>query len=171
MLLARLQREHEAALAVEIGRLADDAARQAADELRARGEEAVVRAAVALGVADRLALADRHVAAVGAGRLEHAERGEVDVGDGERARLAGGGRERGRVLEAAEEVRLREDHGRCVLRRRRNARGIGDAALVRHLDDLEAEPGRVRLDDLAHLRVEGLGEHDLSSRPVACFAM
>ena len=38
--------------------------------------------------------------------------------------------------------------------------GIGDAALVRNLDDLEPEPGRVGLDDLAHLRVERLGEHD-----------
>ena len=28
------------------------------------------------------------------------------------------------------------------------------------LDDLEAEPGRVGLHDLAHLRVERLGEHD-----------
>ena len=101
--------EHEAALAVEVGRLADDPARHAADELRSRGEEAVVRAAVALRVADALALADRHVAAVGAGRLEHAERGEVDVRDGERSRLARGGGERRRVLEAAEEVRLRKD--------------------------------------------------------------
>ena len=31
---------------------------------------------------------------------------------------------------------------------------------MRDLDDLEAEPGRVGLDDLAHLRVERLGEHD-----------
>ena len=108
MLLARLQREHEAAVAVEVGRLADDPTRQPADERGARGEEAVVRTAVALGVADRLPLADRHVAAVRAGRLEHAERGEVDVGHGERAGVAGSGGERGRVLEAAEEVGLRE---------------------------------------------------------------
>ena len=47
--------------------------RQAADEFRARGEEAVVRAAVAHRVARGLALADRHRAAVLAGCLEHAE--------------------------------------------------------------------------------------------------
>ena len=48
VLLARLQGEHEAAVAVEVGRLADDPAGHAADELRPRREEAVVRAAVAL---------------------------------------------------------------------------------------------------------------------------
>ena len=49
VLLARLQREDEAAPALEVGRLADDPAGHAADELLARGEEAVVRAAVATG--------------------------------------------------------------------------------------------------------------------------
>ena len=82
------------------------------------------------------------------------------MGDRERARLAGGRGERGRILEAAEEVRLREDHGRRTLRRRGDARRVGDAALVADLDDLEPEPGRVGLHDLAHLRVERLGEHD-----------
>jgi len=43
-----------------------------------------VRAAVALRIADRLALADRHVAAICSRRLEHAEGGQVDVGDGKR---------------------------------------------------------------------------------------
>ena len=38
---------------------------------------------------------------------------------------------------------------------------IGRPAVVRHLDDLEAEAGRVRLHDLAHLRVRRLGDDDL----------
>ncbi len=37
---------------------------------------------------------------------------------------------------------------------------IGDAVVVRNLDDLQAEARRVGLDDLAHLRVERLGEDD-----------
>src|SRR5581483_2757043 len=77
VLLARLQRQHETALARRVDGLADDAARQPPDELGARGEEAVVRPAVAHGVAGRLALADRHRAAVVARRLENAERDEV----------------------------------------------------------------------------------------------
>ena len=161
MLLARLQREDEAALAVEVGRLADDPAGQAADELvRRRGSRSAGRRSS--GRADRLALADRHVAAVGAGRLEHAERDEIDVRDGDAAAGGGRGGERRRVLEAAEEVGLREDGDRRVLGRCGDAVRIGDAAACGHLDDLEAEPGRVGLHDLAHLRVERLGEHDLA---------
>ena len=37
---------------------------------------------------------------------------------------------------------------------------VGDAVAVRHLDDLEAEAGREGLHDLAHLRVQRLGEDD-----------
>ena len=105
-----------AALARGVDRLADDPARQPADVVGARGEEAVVRAAVAHRVAGRLALADRHRAAVVARRLEHAERHEVDVRDRQRAGLVRRGGELGRGLEAAEEVRLLEDHRRRVLR-------------------------------------------------------
>ena len=42
----------------------------------------------------------------------------------------------------------------------RDAVGIGVAALVRHLDDLEPEAARERLHDLAHLRVGRLGDDD-----------
>ena len=42
--------------------------------------------------------------------------------------------------------------------------GVGRAARVRHLDDLEPEAGRVRLHDLPHLGIERLREDDL--RPV-----
>src|SRR6185436_6589655 len=119
VLLARLEREDEAAPALEVARLADDPPRHAADELLPRGKEAVVRAAVRLVVPDRLPFADRHGAAVVARRLEQAERGEVDVRDGEGAgRGRGGGEVRG-GLEAAERVRLLEDDGGGVDRRGR----------------------------------------------------
>ena len=74
-----------------------------------------------------------------AGRLEHAERHRVDVRDRERAGVVRGRREVGRRLEHAEEVRLLEDHRRGVLRRRRELVGVGRAAAVRNLDDVEAE--------------------------------
>src|SRR5947199_5075619 len=44
VLLARLQGEDIAALAGDVGRLADDTAGHAADEVRARGDEPVMRA-------------------------------------------------------------------------------------------------------------------------------
>ena len=131
-----------------------------------RGEEPVVRPAVGLVVPDRLALADRHRAAVVAGRLEEAERGEIDVRDGERPRLGGRRREVGCGLEAAEGVRLLEDHGGCVVRRRRQSPRVGRPTAVRDLHDLHAEPRRVGLHDLAYLRVERLREHDLRAARV-----
>ena len=83
------------------------------------------------------------------------------MSDRERAGVVRRRGELGRGLEAAEEVRLLEDHGRRVLRGRRQPIRIDRAAVVRNLHDLEAEPDRVRLHDLAHLWVQRLGEHDL----------
>src|SRR6266446_9076861 len=73
VLLARLQCEDIAALPRGVDRLADDAARHAADELLARGEEAVVRPAVRHEVAGALALAERDRAPVAGRGLEEAE--------------------------------------------------------------------------------------------------
>src|SRR5581483_6337151 len=81
VLLARLQGEDIAALARGVYRLADDAAGHPPDEVAARSEEAVVRAAVRGEVAGRLALPERDRAAVAAGGLQHAERQRVDVRD------------------------------------------------------------------------------------------
>ncbi len=120
-----------------------------------------MRTGVRLIVAGALALADRERAAVVARSLEHAERDRVDVGDGERAGVAGGSGELGRRLETAEEVRLLEDGRRCALCGIGPSRRVDRAAVVRHLDHLEAETDGVGLDDPAHLRVERLGEHDL----------
>ncbi len=116
VLLAGLEREHEPALALEVGRLADDPPGHAPDELLARRHEAVVRAAVALVVPDGLPLADRHPAAVDAGRLEDAERGEIDVRDRDRATARSRPR-RGRA--PARGSRTRSGAGRAPRRRRR----------------------------------------------------
>ena len=125
-----------------------------------------MRAAEGREVARRLALADRDRAAVVARRLEHAERQRVDVRDRQRPGVVRGGGQLRRRLEAAEEVRLLEDHGRRALGGAR-ARSSGSvvAVAMRHLDDLEAEAGRVRLHDLAHLRVRRLGDDDLRRGP------
>ena len=159
VLLARLQRQHEAAPAVVIVGLADDPPRQLADVLRARGQEAIVGAAVGDVVSGRLALADRKRAPVRARRLEHAQRHQVDMGDGQRPGARGGRRQLGSGLEAAEEVGLREDRARGALTGGREPVGIGGAAGVRHLDHLHAEAGRERAHHLARLRVERLGDH------------
>ena len=46
---------------------------------------------------------------------------------------------------------------------RSSSSGVGRAIAVRHLDDLEPEARRVRLHDLAHLRVRRLGDDDLAA--------
>ena len=161
MLLPRLEREHEGAPSVDVHGLADDTSRHAPDEVVPRREEAVVRAAVGLPVPGRLPLADRHGAAVRSRRLEDAERHRVDVRDRERTRVRRSLGQIGRLLEAAEEVRLLEDHGGRIPRRLCELVRVRDAAPVRHLHDLEPEARRIRLHDLAHLRVDCLREHDL----------
>jgi hypothetical protein len=92
VLLAGLQGQNIGAPAVEIGGLTDDPAGHAPHILRARGHEPVVRPAVRLVVARRLALADRDRAAVGPWSLQHAERDGIDVGDGQRTGVVRGGR-------------------------------------------------------------------------------
>ena len=126
VLLAGLQREHEAAAPVDVRGLARDPAGHPAQVLLGGREEAERRTAEVEAVAERLALADRDVDAALARRPEHAERDRVDGGDAERARLVGGARQRLEVLDRAEEVRvLDEDGGGLVveglgeLRRRR----------------------------------------------------
>ena len=160
VLLAGLQGQDIGAPAFDVGRLTDDPAGHAPHIVGARGHEPVVRSAVRLVVARRLALADRDRAPVDTRRLEHAEGDRVDVGDGERAGVVRGGREVRRRLEAAEEVRLLEDDARGVAGGFAELVGVGDPVAVRHLDDLEPEARRVGLHDLADLRVERLGEHD-----------
>src|SRR5205085_1459373 len=81
--------------------------------------KSIVRTAVGLVVAGGLALADRQRAAVGAWSLEHPERDRIDMGDRQGARVVDRGSKLRCRLQAAEEVRLLEDHarrlaGRCA---------------------------------------------------------
>ena len=123
VLLAGLEREDEAAAAVDVGGLARDAAGHAAQVLLGGGEEAERRAAEVEAAAERLALADGDVHPALARRSQDAERDRVDRGDAERARLVGGGGERLEVLDPAEEVGvLDEDRGGLVVERRRELR-------------------------------------------------
>ncbi len=111
VLLARLQGEHEAAAAVDVARLADEAAGQTSHELGAHGHEAQAGAAVAHRIAERLRLADDDVRAERARRLQQAERDWVGDDDEQRARLVGEACRLAHVLERAEEVGLLHDHG------------------------------------------------------------
>jgi len=70
VLLARLQRKHEAAAPVHVGGLAGDPPRHPAQVLLARSEEAERRTAEVEPVAERLPLAERDVGAALAGRLQ-----------------------------------------------------------------------------------------------------
>src|SRR4030095_9820878 len=80
---------------------------------------------------------------------------------GERPGLVRRGSELRSRLEAAEEVRLLKDDAGGVRGGLANVVRIGAAVRVRNLDDLEPEPRRVGLHDLANLRVERLREDDL----------
>src|SRR5207248_6303105 len=104
--------QHEAALALGVHRLAGDPARHPPNELGPRRQKSIVRTAVGLVVAGGLALADRQRAAVGAWSLEHPERDRIDMGDRQGARAVDRGSKLRCRLEAAEEVRLLEDHAR-----------------------------------------------------------
>ena len=161
VLLACLERQDESALAVQVGRLADDPARHPSDELLPGCEEAVVRAAVGEVVPGTLALADRDRATVRSGRLQNAEGERIDVGDRERLGVVGRRGQLGSRLETAEEVGLLEDDARGILRSAPELVRVRDAVAMRHLDDLEPEPRCVGLHDLPGLRIQRLGEDDL----------
>src|SRR5207247_10037100 len=79
--LAGLQRQDEAAAAVDVARLARDAPGHAAQVRLGGGEEPEGRPAEVQAVAERLALADADVDAALTGRLENAERDRVVASD------------------------------------------------------------------------------------------
>ena len=111
VLLARGEREHEAAAPCGVGGLSGEAAGHLAHEFFARGDDADVRAAVARRNAERLAF---HGDDVGLrGRANDAERnGFGDGRDEQSARSVRGFGERGQFFQHAEEVRRLHDHGR-----------------------------------------------------------
>jgi hypothetical protein len=92
VLLARLEGEDIAAVSRGVCGLADDASRHAPDELGARRQEAVVRAAEGEVVPGCLSLPDGDRAPVATGRLEHAEGERVDMRDWQRLGIVRGGR-------------------------------------------------------------------------------
>ena len=157
VLLAGLQREHEAAAAVDVGRLAGDAAGHAAQVGLLRGEEAERRAAVVEPVAERLPLPHGDVDAELAGRLEHAERQRVAGDDHQRAGLVGGVGEGLEVLDGAEEVGVLHEHGGDVVAELGDLR---DAIRERHLLDGRAPAGGGRLQRLACVRVHARGDQE-----------
>ncbi len=149
VLLAGLQREHEAAAAVDVARLADDAARHAADQRLAwRRRSRTSGPAEGRVVAERLPLPHADVGAVAARRLEQPERRRVGRDDRQRARRVRGLDQRGRVLERSRGSSAAARAGR---RRRRRApraarRGRCSPPSCGHLLDRVAEPLRERRD-------------------------
>ena len=161
MLLPGLQSEDIAAIARGVYRLADDPARHAPDEFVACGQKAVVRPTEGREVPRRLSLAERERRTVAPGRLQHAEGEQVDVRDGQRTGFGGRSDDVRRRLEAAEEVRVLEDDAGSVHGGTFQLLEVGRSAPVRDLDDLEPEPRRVCLHDLAHLWIRRLRDDDL----------
>ncbi len=154
VLLARLQREHEAAPSVDVARLAGDPAGHAPQVLLARREEAERRAAEVEAVAEALALADADVDAVAARRLEDPERDRVGAADDERPVGARRRDQRLELLDRAEEVRRRDEGGADVIAHRRSPlRGVGHAVAQADLDDRGAVARRERAQRLARVRV------------------
>ena len=131
VLLAGLQRQHEAAAALAVVGLADQPSRQSADQVLGAGHEADVGAAVGRRQPQLLTFPDRDVSTVVAGGGEQGQADRVDAGDGQRPMAVGGlGQGRG-VLDQPEEVRLLENHRRHAIMQlrfeflRRHYAGLG----------------------------------------------
>ena len=169
VLLAGLQREHEAAAPVGVGRLARDPAGHPAQVLLGGGEEAERRAAEVEPVAERLALADGDVDAALARRAQDAEGDRVDRGDAERAGLVRGRRQRLEVLDRAEEVRVLDEDGGDVLVDRSSASSAGSVTPSREpdLDHLGAEAAGVGLERRAGVRVQAARDDQPACGPCA----
>ena len=161
VLLARGQREHEAALAVGIDGLADETPRHLAHILVAGREQADIRTAEAEPVADRLALADHDVGAHLARWHQQPQRHDFRH-DHDQQRTGGvaGFRQPGEVADMAEEARVLHDHaGRVAIDRcdqLLEALGIGLRQGGR-----EAFPLGRGLDDAAILRMQAARDQRL----------
>ena len=161
VLLAGLERQDEAAAPVDVGRLAGDAARHAAQVGLGRGEEPERGTAEVQAVAERLPLPHGDVDAALARRLEDPERDRVVRADHDGRRRLGGRRERLGVLDGAEEVRLLEDDRRGVaVDGLRPGVGVGDAVAQPDLDDLDPVAVRVGRERLAAVRVHAARDDD-----------
>ena len=161
VLLARLQRQHEAAAPVDVLGFTGDPSRHAANLGLGGAEEAEGGAAVVQAVAERLALAEGNVCAGLTGRLEDPERHRVAGDDQERVVLLRRRAERRHALDRAEEVGALQDHRRgLAVDRRRQRRGVGRAGGQRDLDDLRPPAGGRRGQRLAAVGVHAAGDHE-----------
>ena len=171
VLLAGLQREHEAAAAVHVDGFAGDAARHAAQVLLAGGEQAEGGTAEVEPVAERLPLADGHVDAAVPGRAQDPERERVDLRHHDRGAARGGlaglllgyAAERLGVLDGAVEVRLGEDRGAGVgVDGARPLLQVGRSVAQRDLDDLHPVTVGERAERLDRVRVQTGARDDLA---------
>ena len=109
VLLAGLERQHPAALAVAVGRLADEPAGDLADELLAAGQDAEVRPAVAQArpapAPRRRRCPPRSRRAASGGQAHR-----VEAATNTAPAFRGRRRQGARLFEVAEEVRLLRDH-------------------------------------------------------------
>jgi hypothetical protein len=102
---------------------------------------------------------DADVGALGAGRLDDAERERVGGDDDERAGVVGGLREDRELLDRAEEVRLLKDDRRHVVVERGGERlEIGEAVGQRDLVDRHAVAHGERVQGLAAVGVHAAAD-------------
>ena len=149
------RREHETAAAVDLERLAGDPPWHPANVLVTRGKESERRTTEVEAVAEGLALADADVNPERAGRLENPERQRIGADDDERSVFASRGDQRLEVLDSAEEVRLRDEHGAdVVVERGGPRRQVGHAVAKRDLVDRHAIALRECVERLARVRMD-----------------
>ena len=118
MLLPRRQREHEAAPALRVDRLAGETPRHLPRIFQVGGEEADIGAAEIQRIADRLALADDDVGAHFARRAQSAERDSLgEDGDQQRALGLSGRLDRREIAQIAEKIRALDDDATRIRRR------------------------------------------------------
>ncbi|TMD91731.1 MAG: hypothetical protein E6I73_03530 [Chloroflexi bacterium] len=129
----------------------DQAPRQPAHQLLAAGHEADVRTAVARGEAQLLALTDRDIGAVLAGRREEGEADRVDACDGERPCIVRPPDQVGSVDEESKKIRLLKDQ--------RGGLGVRFAALP----DLDPAAFTERPQDVDILGMHVAGDEDFFS--------
>ena len=152
VLLARLERVHEAASTARVLCLADDPAGHLTNQRLARSEDPEMRAAERHGNAERLSLSDRDVGAEPAGRLEQRARVGLRYLDAQAARGVGCLRDGPDVHECTERVGMLDDETGGAL-------SVRYEVSRRHLADLEARPLRVCAQRVAEL-IEDLARHD-----------
>ena len=116
VLLARAQRQHIAAPAVAIRGLAHEPPDKPADLIVPCREYAEMRTAERRRYAERLAIRNDDVGAIGAGRLEQAKRYGIGDNDQQGARFVHGIGKPAHILELTQEVWvLKNEHGRVPI--------------------------------------------------------